>query len=307
MLPVANTILSLFAVIFIGVWARRKGLIPPNLFTPINRLVYYVGIPSLLFREISKAPFHQYFEPRVLVGLLIPPVVVFLVCLGLGKAMRMEGRRLGTFVQASMHGNLGYMGLAVAFYALGPDGFRKAGLLASFLILVQNFLAILALQLGSGGRGRKWDVGYFLHNLLLNPIILACFAGILVSFLEIALPRMIDNVLRILSGMALPLALLLIGASLSLGSSRGHLFMALLCSVFKLMLLPAIGVALYRWLDLSGSLIVPSIILLSSPTATVTYVMAGELGGDQGLASTTISVSTLLSGLSFAAWLVVLL
>lgn len=303
MLPVVNSILSLFAVIFIGVWARRKGLIPPNLFTPINRLVYYVAIPSLLFREISKAPFHQYFEPRLLVGLLIPPVVVFLVCLISGKAMKIAGQRLGTFVQASMHGNLGYMGLAVAFYALGSDGFRKAGLLASFLILVQNFLAILALQLGSGGRGRRWDIGYFLHSLVLNPIILACFAGMSVSFVGVVLPGLLDNVLRILSGMALPLALLLIGASLSLGSSRGHLSVALLCTVFKLMFLPAVGVALYRWLDLSGSLIVPSIILLSSPTATVTYVMAGELGGDQALASTTISVSTLLSGLSFAGWL----
>lgn len=306
MLSVINTIVSLFAVIFLGVLARKRGLIPANLFGPINKLVFYIAIPSLLFREISRSPFHQYFDPPFLVGLLIPPVLVFLLSLGAGRVLRITGGRLGTFVQVSMHGNLGYMGLAVAFYALGPDGFRKAGLLASFLILVQNFLAILALQLGSGVRGRKWDFGYFLHNLLLNPIILACFAGIFASFGGIVLPSAADNVLKILSGMALPLALLLIGASLSLDSSRGHLSIALLCSIFKLFILPIFGLMLYRWLDLGGTSVLPSIILLASPTATVTYVMAGELGGDQGLASTTISVSTLISGISFTGWLFLL-
>ncbi len=306
MLPVVNTILSLFAVIFLGIFARKWGLISADVLTPINRVVFYIAIPSLLFREISKAPFHQYFDASVLVGLLIPPIVVFFLCLGLAKVKNIAGRRLGTFVQASIHGNLGYMGLAVAFYALGAEGFRRAGLLASFLILVQNFLAIMALQLGSGRRGKRWDIGYFVHSLFLNPIILACFAGIFVSVAGIDLPVMADNILKILSGMALPVALLLIGASLSLGSSWGQLHTALLSTGFKLVLVPGIGVILYRSLALSNALILPAIILLASPTATVTYIMAGELGGDQDLASTSISVSTLFSGLSFAGWLFLL-
>jgi len=300
---VINTIVALFAVIFLGVQARRWGLIPSNLSAPINRLVFYVAIPSLLFREISKAPFHQYLDTALLVGLLVPPVVVFFVSLGLGKLFRMRSGRLGTFIQASLHGNLGYMGLAVAFYALGPEGFRMAGLLASFLILVQNFLSILALQIGSGGRGRKWDVAYFLRNLVLSPVILACLAGIFVSFVGLELPVVVDNVLRILSGMALPLALLLIGADLSMGSSKGYLGSAVICGIFKLIVLPSIGLMLYQKLALHGTAVLPGIILLASPTATVTYVMAGELGGDQGLARTTISVSTLVSGITFAGWL----
>ena len=306
MSSVTNTIVALFAVIFLGALARKWRLITPNLSAPINKLVFYVAIPSLLFREISRAPFHEYFDGSLLIGLLVPPILVFFLSLGLGKLFRMKSGRLGTFVQSSMHGNLGYMGLAVAFYALGPKGFRMAGLLASFLILVQNFFAILALQLGSGGRGRKWDIAYFLRNLLLSPIILACLAGIFVSFVGLELPVAVDNVLKILSGMALPLALLLIGASLSLGSSRGHLSTAIVCGIFKLIVLPAIGLLLYLKLGLNGATVLPGIILLASPTATVTYVMAGELGGDQALAGTAISVSTLVSGVTFAGWLALL-
>ena len=306
MLPIINTILSLFAVIFLGALARKKGLLPSGVVGPINKLVFYIAIPSLLFREISKAPFHRYLDYHLVVGVLIPPVVVFVVAIIMGGILGMRRGRLGTFVQASIHANLGYMGLAVAFYALGESGLAMAGLLASFLILLQNFLAILVLQCCSGGRGIGLNPGYFMKNLLLSPIILACLAGISASMGGIALPTVVDNVLKILSGMALPVALLLIGASLSFSSSRRDLPAATLSSFLKLVLVPAAGVLVYKWLNIGGIHMLSGLILLASPTATVTYVMAREMGGEPDLATTAISASTLLSGLSMGAWLVLL-
>lgn len=305
-LPIINTILSLFAVIFLGVIARKRGLLPTDALGPINKLVFYIAIPSLLFTKISKAPFHRYLNYHLVVGVLISPVVVFVLAIATGKILGMRKGRLGTFVQASIHGNLGYMGLAVAFYALGEAGLAKAGLLASFLILAQNFLAIFVLQWCCEDRRVGLHPGYFMKNLLLSPIILACSAGILASVGSIALPRIVDNVLRILSGMALPVALLLIGASLSFKTSQRDLSAAALSSFLKLVLVPALGVLIYQWLNVDGNEILPGVILLASPTATVTYVMAREMGGQPDLATTAISVSTLLSGLTMGAWLLLL-
>jgi predicted permease len=50
-------------------------------------------------------------------------------------------------------------------------------------------------------------------------------------------------------------------------------------------------------------LAIPALILLASPTATVTYVMARELHGDAEFAGAAISASTSLSALSFVFWL----
>ncbi|RLB34227.1 MAG: hypothetical protein DRH20_12375 [Deltaproteobacteria bacterium] len=58
--------------------------------------------------------------------------------------------------------------------------------------------------------------------------------------------------------------------------------------------------------DLDSACILPGIILLASPTATLSYVLAGEMGGDPSLASTAISVTTPVSGLTFVGWLVLL-
>ena len=45
------------------------------------------------------------------------------------------------------------------------------------------------------------------------------------------------------------------------------------------------------------------IILLASPTATLTYIMAGEMEGSTELATAAISLNTLLSAITFVFWL----
>jgi hypothetical protein len=67
----------------------------------------------------------------------------------------------------------------------------------------------------------------------------------------------------------------------------------------KLVGLPLLGYALMSWRHLPPALVLPAIILLAAPPATVTYVMATELGGDPELAATSISFHTLLSALTY--------
>lgn len=303
---VLNTIISLFAVIVLGWWTRSRGLLPENVVSPLNRLVFYLAIPAMLFREIAGASFHAYFDPLLVLGTLLPPVIVFFAALGVGRLFRLTPERWGTFVQTSIHGNLGYMGLAVAFYALGKEGFARAGLLASFLILAQNFLAIVALQSLAGDTEKRWNLIFFLKTLLANPIVLTSLGAIAFSLAGLHLPGVVDRTLKILSGMALPLALLLIGASLSLSPSMGGISLVGAVSFLKLVLQPALGWMLFGLFDLDGACILPGIILLASPTATLSYVLAGEMGGDPSLASTAISVTTPVSGLTFVGWLVLL-
>jgi hypothetical protein len=47
----------------------------------------------------------------------------------------------------------------------------------------------------------------------------------------------------------------------------------------------------------------PGLILLASPTATITYVMAKEMNGDADFAVAALSISTILSAMTFSLWL----
>lgn len=176
--------------------------------------------------------------------------MVAAISLGLGLLLSVPRYDLGTFLQSSFHGNLGQIGLAVAYYLLGKEGLTTASILAGFLMLLQNILAVLGLQWCSSGSKTGHRVWVFFKKVCGNPIIIATLMGIAFSLARISLPETIERSLSILSGMALP-----------------------------------------------------GLILLASPTATVTYVMASEMKGSTQLASAAVSMSTLFSSLTFVLWL----
>jgi predicted permease len=62
---------------------------------------------------------------------------------------------------------------------------------------------------------------------------------------------------------------------------------------------------LYRLGGLTLQDYLPGLILLASPSATLTYVMAKEMKGDTDFAVAAISASTMLSATTFSIWLTV--
>jgi len=300
---IINTIIPIFSIITLGWFVRFKGFIQPEFLGPANRLVYYLAIPAMIFHAIAKASLKANFDVTVLLITLLSVLIVFAVawCLGLFWGIRQGA--LGTFIQASFHGNLGYIGLAVAFYSLGNDGFVRASIIAGFTMILQNFLAVVALQWNSDDISIPENKGAVVLRVLGNPVILSAFAGILFSFSGLRLPMVMDRSLKILSGLALPMALLLIGASLSFKLMQAKIFQLFSSSFLKLILLPGLGVILYRLFHIDPQGYLPGLILLASPTATLTYIMAKEMNGDEDFAVAALSICTMLSAVTFSLWL----
>ena len=302
-LNIVSTIIPIFSVIILGWLARWKGFIQQEFLEPANRLVYYLAIPALIFRAISKASLKTQFDVMVLVITLFSAVVIFAFAWGMGFLLRLRLGQLGTFIQTTFHGNLGYIGLAIAFYLLGNEGFVRASIIAGFLIILQNFLSVISLQFNSDDISVKRNKLYIVLKILGNPVILSALAGILFSLSGLKMPLVIDRSLHILGGLALPMALLIIGASLSFELMQLRILRVISSSLLKLILLPGIGFLLYRIFGIAVQDYLPALILLASPTATITYVMAREMGGDVDFAVAAISTSTLISSITFTLWI----
>jgi predicted permease len=300
---IATTIIPIFAIIALGWFVRTKGFIQPEFLGPANRLVYYLAIPAMIFHEISKGSLSTQFDAAVILIALFSVLTVFAVAWCVGLIWRIRSGELGTFIQASFHGNLGYIGLAVAYYSLGNDGFVRASIIAGFIMILQNFLAVVALQFNSDEVSTSNSKRNAVLKILGNPVILSALAGILFSATGLKLPLVISRILDILSGLALPMALILIGASLSFKLMRLRLSRIFSSSFLKLILLPGLGFFLYRMFDIKLQDYLPGLILLASPTATLTYVMAKEMNGDSDFAVAALSFCTLLSAVTFSIWL----
>ena len=300
---IITTIIPIFSVIILGWVARCKGFIQQEFLEPANRLVYYLAIPALIFRSISRASLKAQFDVVVLVIALFAVIAVFAFAWSMGLVFRLKRRELGTFIQTAIHGNLGYIGLAVAFYFLGNEGFVRASIIAGFIMILQNFLAVVALYLNSDDTPGKGNPLYIVLRIIGNPVILSALCGILFSISGLKMPIVIDRSLNILGGLALPMALLIIGASLSFGLMQLRILRIVSSCFLKLILLPGFGVLIYRMFGISTHDYMPALILLASPAATITYVMAREMGGDVDFAVAAISTSTLISSITFTLWI----
>ncbi len=300
-MEVITTITPIFIIILLGWAARKRGFITPDFLGPANRLVYYLSIPAMIFNSISRASFQEQFDVRLLSFTLLAAVIVYISTHLLTGILKMKPERAGTFVQSSGHGNLGYIGLPIALYYLGDSGLAKAGIICGFLMILQNLMSVVILQLHS--EKQFHGIQATLTQLCKNPVIISAMAGITVSALNLPVPGILSSSFTILGGLAPPMALLLIGASISMKLIQEYLHPTLGAAAMKLVLLPALGLVFFRLSGLTSEEFLPALILLCSPTATLAYVMAKEMEGDAEFAVATISASTLFSSVTFVFWL----
>ncbi len=296
-----STILPIFIVIGLGYAVRRKGWLTEAFMASGNRILYWVAIPCLLFYKISTAPFQRSFYPHLILGCVGAIFLMWVAMFLLGRLLSFPPSVHATFVQVSIHGNIGYIGLAVCYYSFNDRMFGIAGVLAGFFIITQNVLSVTSYQVIASQRVKHR--GEALWRLMVNPIILSTLTGLGFSFFRIALPMIIVKTLMIIGKMALPTALMIIGGSLNMGQVFTDLRLALASSFLKMIGLPLLGIGVFRFLSVSRPLWAVGLVLLSAPSAVTSYIMSRELHGDPDLASSAVTTSTLLSLFTFILWL----
>jgi predicted permease len=298
-----ETIAPIFLIILIGCVIKQGRLFKDDFFTEANRFVYFFSLPVLIFIGIVKSGL-QAFSLALILSVVLPTMAVFFLGCGLGLLMGLRGGRFGTFVQATFHGNVSYIGLAVVFYMLGEDAFRQGSIMVGFLVLTTNLLSSLILSLATSTPGQH--ALRPLISIAKNPVILSSIAGICAAYMELPIPALIMKSMAVLANIALPLALVTIGASLTLSGAGKSWRLGLFASFIKLLVLPGLAILFLKAFSLTLKEAPTSIFLLATPVATLAYIMADQLGGDGDLASYAVTLSTVLSLFTYMGWAVVL-
>ncbi|HCJ16071.1 MAG TPA: hypothetical protein DHV57_01490 [Hyphomonas sp.] len=131
--------------------------------------------------------------------------------------------------------------------------------------------------------------------LFKNPIVIACIGGLALAGASVTLPRLLDDSLRILGDAALALGLLSAGAGVDLSALKRAGSRTLTWSLVRLLGLPAFAVGFCLLLGVTGTPLVIALICAATPTATSSYILAKELGGDAALSANLIAVETVLA------------
>ncbi len=300
---ITNAIIPIFAVIALGYVFKRHGIVSKEWAEPANTVTYYVAIPAMLFRAMTKQDLSGSLLSSVGLIILASLFVAFIISFAIASFKRISGASRATFIQTSIHGNIGYMAYAVGFYGLGVKGFHNVVLLSSVLIIAQNILAVLIFVFNGEYRSFSKFCSMIIRGICTNPIIISVTVGILWSILGFSLPSFASRFIDIVSSMGLPTALMLVGSNLTFSGLRKYLWEVITINFIKLVAMPIFGLVIMSWFAAPETLTKPVIILLGAPTATVTYVIARHLRGDPHLASTAVSLSTLLCAITYSIFM----
>jgi predicted permease len=281
----------IFLLILLGIALKRFGLMDERFIAMSSRLVFTVCLPVLLFTTIIRIDLAKTLDWSVL-GFGIAATIGAFLLSWLVAVMWVRTRiDRGVFVQGAFRGNLAVIGIALSASAYGESGLAIASLLMAAMTILYNILAVVVLSFYAGESTFSWH-GTF-KGIASNPLILSIVAALFVTAFQIPLPGVAISTGAYLGSMALPLAVLGSGAGLSLKVLTDTSYATGLCLALKLAVIPFVFTLLAWWLGFVGPTLGVLFLLLASPTAAASFVMAQSMGGNATLAANIVMTTTL--------------
>ncbi|MDX5446432.1 MAG: AEC family transporter [Zoogloeaceae bacterium] len=286
-----------FSLILLGVLLRRWMIADNGFWTGVERLVYFVLFPAMLFKALASVSIDMSTTlPLVGAGLTVM-FSGFLLGLVGRPLMGLSGITFASRVQCAYRFNT-YIAIAIAGKVHGAEGVALMGALCGMMVPFANIMAVgMLARHGQGGLVRE---------LVRNPLVLATLAGLAFNLAGGELPQPANAFFGRLGDAAVALGLLAVGAALRWSSPGGNVLGLSWVVAVKLALLPAIAWWLGRQLGMDGIAFDLLVLFAAMPSASSAYILAMRMGGDGPGVAWLISATTVLAMPTLTVWLALL-
>lgn len=294
-----------FLIIAIGYLLKVIGLMNENFINLSSKIVFSISLPALIFLELYNLDLSKVFEPKEVIYIYAGTLISFAIGWLATLPFIRDGKDKGVFIQGSFRGNYAIVGLAVLSGLVGKVEFSKASLDLAFIILIYNILAVIALTVPLREE-KHLNIRSTFVEILKNPLILSVVISLPFAFFKIPLHPVILKTGKYIAAIALPLALIDIGATLNLKEIKEASITAFFSSLFKLVIFPAIftyGAFLFGF---RGEDLAIMFIVFACPTAISSFVMAEAMGANGKLAGNIVLTSTIGSVVTITAGIFIL-
>lgn len=282
-----------FMLVFlvVGVAASATGLLTTQRTETLTAVAFYVALPALVFASTFDRPLGELISPALLVGFWL--VLASTIAIGwvVHRRRASDARRSVAIVQ-SYHGNTGFLGLPLVAATLGGEAAAIASVVLGLGALTHVPVTVFTLiRLNDSDASLSGE----LRALATNPVLVSLAAGIAASVGGVGVPALAVTGLDAISTLALPLALVCVGAKLDTGLSLSALRPTTGVVLLKVVWMPVLAWAVFSGLGLHSTALSATVIMFGVPTAVSTYVYTSELGGDESFASMNVVVTTVAS------------
>ena len=296
-----NLQLSLFLMILIGLYLRKKNIVDESGKRCLTDLVVNVIIPCNIIKSCLMP-----FEGNIFLTcgrILAAGAILQLIFMGLNHFLfnRYPDTRKKVLQYGTLVSNSGFLGYPVAEGVYGSLGLFYASV---FLIPLRMVM---------------WSVGtsYFLashmsrrqvlQKVLTHPCLIGVYIGILIMVTQVRLPGFLTMTIRYIGNCNAAVTMFIIGTILAdvplLTIFNRDSF---LYSVLRLLLLPALAWGVSAVLHLDAVATGIAVLMTGMPAGATTAIFAARYGSDAPFATKLTVLSTLLSMFTILFWCAVL-
>lgn len=309
MLDIVFVILPIFALMALGYVAVLRRLYPAEGVKSLIAFVNNFATPCLLYHSISTSDFRSAFNLSIIGPFYLGAMVCFAV--GIFIARRGFNNRPGESVAVGFSGtftNTVLVGLPIITRAYGGDALPVTLSIIGLHGAILLTLGMVTMELVKrDGQPLGKTLVVAVRRVVSNPLIWGIAAGIIGSLLEIKLIEPAEAFFVMMSQAVVPAALFGIGGALVEFKLSENWKQALVASLIKLIVHPAIAYVLMIWvLHVPMDIARYGILLSAMPAGVNIYVFATYYDRGVSVATNTILIATVLSALTISGWLFIL-
>jgi len=300
MTAVLTSLGTMAVIVAVGWLLCRLRVLGEGAQIVLARTVFLVATPSLLVATIAESDLHLLLTRTALVTVVSTSIVVTITVVVLRAALRRSAGETTIGALSASYLNAGNLGLPLSVYLLGNPVAVVPTLLFQLLVLAPAGFVVMESRGGGGGwRSMVTGVGRSMRN----PIIVAAITGVVLALLPVTLPAWLLAPFHLVGAAAAPLALLMLGMSLSgpmTSLVRAPLPDLSLAVAMRTVVHPLLAWALGTWWGLDGPALFGVVAMASLPTAqnVLVYAMRYRVGEpiarDSQLVTTVLAVPLLL-------------
>ena len=300
-----NATVPVFLMMVLGYLFRRIGWIDEVFASKMNKFVFMVPLPVLVFEDLATVAFDEVWNLKFVLfcfAVTVLSITIATVISYLWKDKSIQGE----FIQVSYRSSAALLGIAFIQNIYGNAGLAPLMIIGS--VPLYNIMAVVVLSFfrpGQRGLDRKL-IRKTLKGIVTNPIIIAIVTGLAWSALKIPMPHILEKTVSSVGAVASPMGLMAMGASFDWKKAFAKLKPAMTATVIKLVGFVAIFLPVAVTLGFRREELVAILVMLGSATTVSCYVMAKNMGHEGVLTSSVVMLTTMLSAFTLTMWLFVL-
>ncbi len=288
-----NSVLPVFAVVAVGFAFGRGGVFDTAAAAAINRFVFYIALPVLIFRLLSDAPFER-FAWELLLAYLIAEIALYvagyLVARMVFRRPQLESLLLG---MAAAFGNHVFFVLPIAQQMQGETAVLPIAAIIAMDATVLYAATVLILDLTSDA-AKGASVLRLFRVWARNPQIIAIVAGVVANLAGLQTSDGLEFFLRLVGDAAVPCALFALGVILMSQSDPSHAVLPIAIAGLKLIVMPVVAwVLIVPVFAVGAEWAGPALMVAAGPAGAMPFVLALQYKVPVAAIARTILYSTL--------------